>query len=149
MNSVFIVEQHGDHIYEFEEKTLASRCTPVTACNHCIKLNSKVIDLKKMLHKKENELEKLKSELEGSKIQKKEHSNPVFSYSQVEGNDKMLKFYTGLQNKKVFEWIMNKIKDKIAKLRYYQGKQSFIEKNYQISQNLGESLVCQQKIVCF
>ena len=102
-----------------------------------------------MLHEKEEELEKLKSELEGSKIQKKEHSNPVFSYSQVEGNDKMLKFYTGLQNKKVFEWIMNKIKDKIAKLRYYQGKQSFIEKNYQISQNLGESLVCQQKIVCF
>ena len=134
MNSVFIVEQHGDHIYEVEEKTLASRCTPVTACNHCIKLNSKVIDLKKMLHEKEKELEKLKSELEGSKIQKKEQSNPVLSYSQVEDNEKKLKFYTGLQNKKVFEWIMNKIKDKIAKLQYYQGKKSFIEKNYQTSQ---------------
>ena len=71
MNSVFIVEQHGDHIYEVEEKTLASRFTPITACNHCIKLNSKVIDLKKMLHEKEKELEKLKSQLEGSKIQKK------------------------------------------------------------------------------
>ena len=76
-----------------------------------------------MLHEKEEELEKLKSELEGSKIQKKEQSNPVLSYSQVEDNDKKLKFYTGLQNKKVFEWIMNKIKDKIAKLQYYQGKQ--------------------------
>ena len=104
MNSVFIVEQHGDHIYEVEEKTWASRCTPVTTCNHCIKLNSKIIDLKKMLHEKEKELEKLKSELEGSKIQKKEQSNPVLSYSQVGDNDKMLKFYTGLQNKKVFEW---------------------------------------------
>ena len=41
VNSVFIVEQHGDHIYEVEEKTLASRCTPVKACNHCLKLNSK------------------------------------------------------------------------------------------------------------
>ena len=57
-----------------------------------------------MLHEKEKELEKLKSELEGSKIQKKEQSNPVLSYSQVGDNDKMLKFYTGLQNKKVFEW---------------------------------------------
>ena len=75
-----------------------------------------------MLHKKENELEKLKSELEGSKIQKKEQSNPLLSYSQVEDNDKMLKFYTGLQNEKVFEWMMNKIKYKIAKLQYYQGK---------------------------
>ena len=87
-----------------------------------------------MLHEKEKELEKLKSELEGSKIQKKEQSNPVLSYSQVEDNEKKLKFYTGLQNKKVFEWIMNKIKDKIAKLQYYQGKQSFTEKNYQTSQ---------------
>ena len=126
----FIVEQHEDHIYEVEGKTLASTCTPVTACNHCIKLNSKVTDLKKILHEKEKELEKLKSELEGSKIQKKEQSNPVLSYSQVEDNEKKLKFYTGLQNKKVFEWIMNKIKDKIAKLQYYQGKKSFIEKNY-------------------
>ena len=134
MNSNFIVEQHGDHIYEVEQKTLASRCIPVTTCNHRIKLNSKVIDLKKMLHEKEKELEKLKSELEGSKIQKKEQSNPVLSYSQVEDNEKKLKFYTGLQNKKVFEWIMNKIKDKIAKLQYYQGKKSFIEKNYQTSE---------------
>ena len=60
INSVFIVEQHGDHIYEVEEKTLASRCTPVTDYNHCIKLNSKVIDLKKKLHEKEKEAEKLK-----------------------------------------------------------------------------------------
>ena len=51
--------------------------------------------MKKILHEKEEELEKLKSELEGSKIQKKEQSNPVLSYSQVEDNDK-----TGLQNKK-------------------------------------------------
>ena len=60
LNSIFIVEQHGHHICEVEEKTLASRCTPVTACNHCIKLNSKVIDLKKKLHEKEKEAEKLK-----------------------------------------------------------------------------------------
>ena len=46
----------------------------------------------------------------------------------MEDNDKMLKFFTGLQNKIGFEWIMNKIKDKIAKLQYYQGKKSFIEK---------------------
>ena len=35
VNSAFIVEQH---IYEAEEKTLASSRTPVTACNHCIKI---------------------------------------------------------------------------------------------------------------
>ena len=107
--------------------------------------------MKKILREKEKELEKLKSELEGSKIQKKEQSNPVLSYSQVEGNDKILKFYTGLQNEKVFEWIMNKIKDKIVKLQYYQGKQSFIEKiiKFLKRKNLGKSLVCQQKIVCF
>ena len=40
----------------------------------------------------------------------------------MEDNDEMLKFYTRLQNKKVFEWIMNKIKNKITKLQYYQGK---------------------------
>ena len=63
----------------------------------------------------------------------------------------MLKFYAGMQNKKVFEWIMNKIKDKIPKLQYYQGEKSFIEKIYQTSQkkNPGESLVCHQKTVCF
>ena len=72
--------------------------------------------------------------MEGSKIQKKEHSNFVLSYSQVEANDKMLKLYTGLQNKKTFEWIINKIKDKIAKLQYYQGKRLFTEKNDQTSQ---------------
>ena len=46
----------------------------------------------------------------------------------------MLKFYTGLQNKEAFEWMINKIRDKIPKLKYYQGKKSFIEKNYQTSQ---------------
>ena len=79
MSSVFSVEQHEDHIYEVQEKTLACRCTPVTVCKHCIKLNPKVIDLVG----KEKELKKLKSELEGSKIQKKEQSNSVLSYSQV------------------------------------------------------------------
>ena len=49
-------------------------------------------------------------------------------------NDKILKFYAGLQNKLVFEWIMNKIKNKILKLPYYQGEKSFSEKNYQTSQ---------------
>ena len=53
----------------------------------------------------------------------------------MKDNEKMLKFYTGLQNKKVFEWIMNKIKDKIPKLQYYLGEKSFIEKNYHTSQN--------------
>ena len=46
----------------------------------------------------------------------------------------MLKFYTRLQNKKVFEWIMNKIKNKIPKLHYYQKEKSFNEKNYQTLQ---------------
>ena len=130
---------------------MASRCTPVTACNHCNKLNSKVIDLKKKLHEKEKELEKLKSELEGSKMQKKEQNNSVLSYSQVKDNDKMLKFYTGLQNKKVFEWIMNKIQDKIPKLQYYQGEKSSLKKIIKLlkRKNLGESLVCHQKIVYF
>ena len=44
----------------------------------------------------------------------------------MKDNDKMLKFYTGPQTKKVFEWIMNKIKEKIPKLQYYQGEKSFI-----------------------
>ena len=95
---------------------------------------------------------KLKSELEGSKIQKKEQSNFVISYSQVKDNEKMLKFYTGLQNKKVFELIMSKIKDKIPKLQYYQGEKSLTEKkNNQTSQKKksGRCLVCHQKIVCF
>ena len=101
MNSAFIVEQHGNHIYEVEEITLASWFTPVIACNHCIKLNSKVINLKKKLQEKEKKLEKLKSELVGCKIRnKKEQSNSVISYSQVKNNNTMLKFYTGLQNKK-------------------------------------------------
>ena len=116
-----------------KKKTLASRSTPVTACKHCIKLNSKVIDWKKKLVEKEKELEEIKSEFEGSKIQKKGQSNSVLSYSQVKDNDKMLKFYTGLQHKKVFEWIMNKINYKIPKLQYYQGEKSSIEKNYQTS----------------
>ena len=60
---------------KLKKKTLASRCTTVITCNHCIKLNSTVIDLRKKLHGKEIELEKLKSELEGSKIQKKEQNN--------------------------------------------------------------------------
>ena len=55
---------------KLKKKPLASRCTPVTPCNHCIRLNSKVIALK-MLYEKEKEIEKLKTELEGSKIQKK------------------------------------------------------------------------------
>ena len=49
----------------------------------------------------------------------------------MKDNDKMLKFYTRLQNKKVFEWIMNKIKNKIPKLQYYQREKSFSEINYQ------------------
>ena len=66
--SAVTVEQHGDHIYEVEEKILALRCTPVIACNDCIKLNSTVIDFKKKLRAKEKKIVKLKSELEGSKI---------------------------------------------------------------------------------
>ena len=33
VNIAFVVEQHGNHIYEVEEKALTSRCTPVIACN--------------------------------------------------------------------------------------------------------------------
>ena len=103
VNSVFIVEQHEDHIDEVEEKTSAPRCTPVTACKHYIKLNLKVINLKKKLVEKDKELEKFKSALEGSKIQNNEQSNSVLSYSQVKDNDKMLTFYTGLQKKKYLD----------------------------------------------
>ena len=82
--------------------------------------------MKKRLHEKEKELVKIKSELERSNILKKEQNNSLLSYGQVKDNDKMLKLYTRLQNKKVFEWIINKIKDKIPKLQYYQGGKSFI-----------------------
>ena len=78
--------------------------------------------MKKKLHEKEKEPDKLKSELEGSGIQKKEQSCSALSHSQVKHNGKMLTFYTGLQNKKTFERIINKIKDKIPKLLCYQGK---------------------------
>ena len=67
---------------------------------------------------------------------------------------KVLKFYTGLQNKGVFEWIMNKIKDKILKLQY---DWKIIEKKYQTLQmkkiiklhKKSRRLVCHQKIVYF
>ena len=39
---------------------------------------------------KKKELEKLKNESEGSKIQKKEQSNSVLSYNQVKDNDKII-----------------------------------------------------------
>ena len=54
----------------------------------------------------------------------------------------MLKLQTGLKNKKVFEWIMNNIRDKIPKLYYHRGK-SLSEKKYQTSQKRksGESVV--------
>ena len=99
LHSVFFVEQHGDHIY-VEEKTLAPRCTPVTACKDCIKLNLKVIELKKKLVEKEIELEKLKCELKGSKIQKNEQSNSVLSYGQVKDNDKCENFIQDYKIKK-------------------------------------------------
>ena len=70
----------------------------------------------------------------------------------MKDNEKMLKFYTGLQNKKVFELIMSKIKDKIPKLQCYQGEKSLTEKKKnQTSQKKksGRCLVCHQKIVCF
>ena len=67
---------------------------------------------------------------------------------------KVLKFYTGLQNKEVFEWIMNKIKDKILKLQY---DWKIIEKKNQTLQmkkiiklhKKSRRLVCHQKIVYF
>ena len=67
---------------------------------------------------------------------------------------KVLKFYTGLQNKEVFEWIMNKIKDKILKLQY---DWKIIEKKYQTLQmkkiiklhKKSRRLVCHQKIIYF
>ena len=101
MNSVFIVEQHGIIFMKLKKKTLASTCAPVTGYNHCIKLNSEIIDLKKKLHEKEKELEKLQSQLEGSNVQKKKQSNSALSYSQVKDDDKMLNFYTKLQNKNI------------------------------------------------
>ena len=70
MNIGFVAEQHGDHIHDVEEKALTSRCNPV--------------------------IEKLKSELEGSKRWNNEQSNCVLSYTQVKDNDKLLKFYTWL-----------------------------------------------------
>ena len=49
---------------------------------------------------------------------------------------------------------MNKIKDKIPKLQYYRREKSFIEKKLsnfskKKKKNLGEGLVCQQKIIYF
>ena len=46
----------------------------------------------------------------------------------------MLKLQTGLKNKKVFEWIMNKIRDKTPKLYYHRGKSLSEKKKYQTSQ---------------
>ena len=78
-----------------------------------------ITDLKNITNKKEAELEQMKKELGGYKKQKKGQLTDVFSYSpysQVKLKYKMLKFYVGLQNRKVFEWIMCRIKGKIPKL---------------------------------
>ena len=91
MNSAFIGEEHGNRIYEVEEKSLASRFTPSYSLQPLHWLNSTVIDWKKKFHEKEKKTGKLKSQLEGIKMQKKIKSDSLIPYSQVKGNEKSVK----------------------------------------------------------
>ena len=79
------------HLQEIKKRKLPSKreLLAVSSPSPPKKANSKVIDLSKKLHEKK-ELEKLKNESEGSKIQKKEQSNLVLSYNQVKDNDKII-----------------------------------------------------------
>ena len=58
-----------------------------------------------------------------------------FSIQDFKDSERLVKFYTGLQNHGVFMWIYNRIHKKAEKLQYFRRDSSFTSKNYQTSKN--------------
>ena len=58
-----------------------------------------------------------------------------FSIQEFKDSERLVKFYTGLQNHGVFLWIYNRIHKKAEKLQYFRRDSSFTSKNYQTSKN--------------
>ena len=58
-----------------------------------------------------------------------------FSIQEFKDSERLVKFYTGLQNHGVFMWIYNRIHKKAEKLQYFRRDSSFTSKNYQTSKN--------------
>ena len=119
--STTITPPLNDHDYETIPINSCSRTTHVEFSE---KYNSIIIQLQLKLTKAETELSKLILENEQLKT-------PRFSYNDIKDNDKFVRFYTGCQNMKVFNWIVNKIKEKTQKLHYFRGESSFMTKKHQ------------------
>ena len=58
-----------------------------------------------------------------------------FSIQEFKDSERLVKFYTGLQNHGVFMWIYNRIHKKAEKLQYFRRDSYFTSKNYQTSKN--------------
>ena len=115
--STIITPPLNDHNYE---TTPINSCSRTTHVEFSEKYNSFIIQLQLKLTKAETKLNKLL--LENGKTSR-------FSYNDIK--DKFVRFYTGYQNSKLFNWIINKIKGKAQKLHFFRGESSFMTKKHQ------------------
>ena len=109
--STTIAPPLSDHNYETTPINSCSRAAPVEFSG---KYNYLIIQLQLKLTKAGTELNKLLLENEQLKT-------PRFSYNDIKNNDRFVRFYTGCQNIKVFNWIANKIKGKLKNFITLEG----------------------------
>ena len=117
--STTITPPLSDHDHE---TTPINSCSRTTHVEFSEKYNSFIIQLQLKLTKAETKLNKLL--LENGQLK-----TPRFSYNNIK--DKSVRFYTGYQNSKLFNWIINKIKGKVQKLHFFRGESSFMTKKHQ------------------
>ena len=110
-------------------KDSCARTQYIPHCNKCIEKARIIMNLNTELDEQKENLKIAHKKIENLERRAKE-KNP-FKIEDIQDNDKMVKFYTGLQNFLVVQWLYSRLKEKVPTLQYFTGSTSFSTKNYQ------------------
>ena len=126
-----------EHDYEVDTAGSCARLLPSITCQKCKEKNTTILELKQELAEEKNKLKDAMKKIE--ELQDANKRKNRFSIQEVKDSNRLVKFYTGLQNHGVFMWIYHRIQKKAKKLQYFRGDSSFTSKNYQTSENKKKS----------
>ena len=98
---------YNDHCYEIPSSIgCCARCEPISVCKSCAEKSKTILTLLETIKKQQCKIDSL---FKGKK---------PFSINDVKENDKLMTFYTGLQSYSVFEWLYNRLMDKVPGMTY-------------------------------
>ena len=128
MNWASVIKCVNEHDYKISDDGNQTTCKQVELCRNCIQKNSEINNLQLKLEQKHKELDTANKLIMKFK---KANLSAILALKKK----KSIKFYKGLQNQEVFDWLLKKISKKTLQLQYYRGETLFTLRNCQKEDN--------------